>query len=1032
MSIDLASLEHQQQQLREAILLSLDHLEQWEENNSYYPSVTTNFDVLVAHCEINDSHGVGVLLKRIFSDSSQILSLRSHDLYDGRQSFGKFNYCLAYNHQTRSQILQTVAETFQDHRPRRILCVPYFSDDLLTAIALKDLFNVPLCTYLMDDQNIYVQNIPDELMGELLEKSDLCLGISQDLCQAYEQKYHHKFWFLPPVAPQSLIQTVDSSNASLKESKKGVIIGNIWSQQWLDRLAEVTAQSKIKIDWYGNPNRDWLKFDEQELSQKGIQFKGYLPTESQLVSVLREASFAVIPTAESEELSDRVELAKLSLPSRIPFMVATANLPLLVVGNSDTGAARFVERFKLGRVCQYQTESFQQAVDWVNLTENQQIIRQKAAQLAVSLSSEGISDWIWQSLAQKSPKDQRFERLGATLNEATVVITPNEVNQKHGTGALVKRIIADTPNIISMRSDNHYGGEHDFGEISFCLPKKGITRLQAYEIVSKVLQGCSIKQIFCVPYYVDDLYLAIAVKDLYDVPLVTYIMDDQNISVNNIPDRLMREFLNKCSFRLATHPELRDAYENKYGLKFWLLPAVVPHAYVNTVTTFPDAQNIKTQRGALLGSIWSPKWFEMLSDTVKGANLQLDWFGNVSYWWLQKSPEELAKTTGITPFGVLDESALAEKLKNYPYVVVPTGTLDERDDCQNLSQLSLPGRIIFALVASNTPIIILGSEKTGAAHFVKRFGIGLTCDYESQAFADVVNQITQSNTQKEMRQNAAKVAEKFSDKGVKDWIWQSLAQERPTDLRFENLLSRVENDLVHYIEAPVPHDIYKDYIPVYYVMRRLSEQGYRPDFIVDVGSSHGIWSHTASKFFKEASYILIDPLMTKYEQAARDFYLKQIPNSQLLELAVSNQNGKTTFQVSPDLYGSSLLNPADYRTYETVEVEVLTLDQIAETYQVKGRGILKLDVQCAEHIVLEGAKTFLKQVDAIVVELSLVRYDAKALVFLEMLNLLDSLGFRYYDETGEWRSPVNGTLLQKEIVFLRQDLLVFQTSDHSS
>jgi hypothetical protein len=38
------------------------------------------------------------------------------------------------------------------------------------------------------------------------------------------------------------------------------------------------------------------------------------------------------------------------------------------------------------------------------------------------------------------------------------------------------------------------------------------------------------------------------------------------------------------------------------------------------------------------------------------------------------------------------------------------------------------------------------------------------------------------------------------------------------------------------------------------------------------------------------------------------------------------------------------------------------------------------------------------------------------------------LGFRYYDETGEWRSPIDGTLLQKEIVFIRQALLVPETN----
>jgi len=45
-----------------------------------------------------------------------------------------------------------------------------------------------------------------------------------------------------------------------------------------------------------------------------------------------------------------------------------------------------------------------------------------------------------------------------------------------------------------------------------------------------------------------------------------------------------------------------------------------------------------------------------------------------------------------------------------------------------------------------------------------------------------------------------------------------------------------------------------------------------------------------------------------------------------------------------------------------------------------------------------------------------------------MLTLLHELDFRYYDETGEWRSQIDGTLLQKEVVFIREDLLVPETS----
>ena len=73
---------------------------------------------------------------------------------------------------------------------------------------------------------------------------------------------------------------------------------------------------------------------------------------------------------------------------------------------------------------------------------------------------------------------------------------------------------------------------------------------------------------------------ALAVRQTYGVPLCTYIMDDNNVASRGIPDDLMAELLENSALRLAISPELREAYEEKYGLKFWLLPPVVaPEAH---------------------------------------------------------------------------------------------------------------------------------------------------------------------------------------------------------------------------------------------------------------------------------------------------------------------------------------------------------------------------------------------------------------------------------------------------------------------
>lgn len=775
----IKSIEYQQQELRQQLKSAIEDLK-----NTYQSG---NYNFILSHSEVNDRHGVGVLLKRIFQDDRNIVSIRSRNLYDGIDDFGNFNFLIHHHNLDQYAIYEQIRSILGGLKPKRILCIPYFLDDILSAIALKDMFDVPLCTYLMDDQNIYVSEISDNYMAELLDKSDLCFGISRNLCQAYEEKYQQKFWFVPPVAPEKFIVKDTVIYPSQLQEEHGVLIGNIWSQKWLDRLRETVRGSGVKIDWYGNPHREWLKFEETELAQDGIIFKGYLESEADLVKKLREASFAIIPTAQEISSSERMEIAKLSLPSRIPFLVATAHIPLLVIGNEETAAANFVSDFKLGIVSSYDTLEFREKITWLTDISNQETIRNQAANLARFLSSQDMENWIWNSLDQKYPVDFRFEKLGQFLPEATIIITANEVNNQHGTGFLVKRVIGDTPDIFSIRSRNDYGGTHNFGSASYCLPYQNISRFEAFQTIGTLLEKIDIKQIFCVPYYADDLLLSIATKELSNAKLGVYIMDDQNVVVNEIPDDIMREFLSKCSFRLATHPELRDAYEEKYGLKFWLLPAVVPDSLINTNVTFPQENLLKNKTGALIGSVWSQKWFEMLANTLIEANLKLDWYGNSKYIWLTDSSEEISQKTNITPYGIVPEPELAKKLKDYPYIVVPTGTVDERDDHPELSRLSLPGRIIFALASSHTPVILLGSETTSAARFVKNFGIGTICDYDGDSFLQAVNYITQPDVQKQMRDRASQVAQKFSAKDINHWIWQSLEKGEPCDYKFENL-----------------------------------------------------------------------------------------------------------------------------------------------------------------------------------------------------------------------------------------------------
>jgi len=606
------------------------------------------------------------------------------------------------------------------------------------------------------------------------------------------------------------------------------------------------------------------------------------------------------------------------------------------------------------------------------------------------------------------------------IRDADAIITTNEVTDRHGTGVILRRIFGQSPGILSIRSTRLYS-EHALGQAELCLGHEGFSRVESFTRIASALNGNTVRRVLCVPFLPDELITAIILKELFNAPLCVYLMDDNNIHAHGIPDELMREALEKASFRLAISPELRDAYEEKYHLKFWVMPPLVDDAAVQRVAQSPTGINVKTQTGVLIGSLWSRPWLQLLRKTVREAGLQVDWYGNASAPWLKVTSEEL-RNDGIIDRGFVPEAELTQRLKDYLYALVPSGTLDENDDRPEIARLSLPTRLPYLLAAANTPAIVLGSPKTAAARFLQRFPIGMVTPYDPGKLHSAVQDICQPEQQRRCRSCAAEWAPLFSAKGVADWLWQSLETGEPHDARFEEPFRRKPGEVIQYLEAPPPKDLHGDFGLVYLALRRLGRRGFSPDFVLDVGASTGVWSDSAKRVFPKARYILIDPLHEQYLRA-NNWYFARNPDFEPVAAAVSDQPGEAELNVSPDLYGSSLLNADDGpQTTEMVKVPVLTLDQVAQQRNLTGRGLLKIDVQFTEHLVLAGAQQMLKQVDALILELSLFRYAPQAKLFPEMCDLVSSLGFNYYEDVGGWRSPVDGTTLQKDVLFVRDAL----------
>ncbi|MCP5117779.1 MAG: beta-1,6-galactofuranosyltransferase, partial [bacterium] len=196
----------------------------------------------------------------------------------------------------------------------------------------------------------------------------------------------------------------------------------------------------------------------------------------------------------------------------------------------------------------------------------------------------------------------------------------------------------------------------------------------------------------------------------------------------------------------------------------------------------PNPANVSARRGALIGSFWDQAWFDKTCDTLAGCDCEIDWFGNNQSPWLS-FPEKSLERAGIRAHGVLPETELASRLRQYPFVLVPVGNLDDEETNQGVACLSMPGRILFALATSNTPVILLGSEKTCGARLVRHFGVGVVAPYSARRLSSAIQEILEPKNQKRFRESAVAVGRRFSDEGIVEWLETSMRIGAPADDR---------------------------------------------------------------------------------------------------------------------------------------------------------------------------------------------------------------------------------------------------------
>lgn len=195
--------------------------------------------------------------------------------------------------------------------------------------------------------------------------------------------------------------------------------------------------------------------------------------------------------------------------------------------------------------------------------------------------------------------------------------------------------------------------------------------------------------------------------------------------------------------------------------------------------------------------------------------------------------------------------------------------------------------------------------------------------------------------------------------------------------------------------------------------------------VIDAGGGWGDFAIRVRKLLPNAkiiSYEIHEPSLKIMNDAMRGD-----KNFESHFIALNNYNGTTTFRISSYDGSSSLLPMSDLhktaypisKDITEVEVECKRLDDLLDSTTLKKNILIKLDLQGAEKLVLEGAENVLRNSAIIIAEINFQELYENSVLANELIDFLRERGFALVGIENVSQHPSNGMFIQADAWFQR-------------
>ena len=207
---------------------------------------------------------------------------------------------------------------------------------------------------------------------------------------------------------------------------------------------------------------------------------------------------------------------------------------------------------------------------------------------------------------------------------------------------------------------------------------------------------------------------------------------------------------------------------------------------------------------------------------------------------------------------------------------------------------------------------------------------------------------------------------------------------------------------------------------MWWSLENLKRLGFSPATVIDVGAYKGNWTLEVKKIFSDAQFLMVEA------QPDKESRLEQIAQGNqniFFELGlVGSADGEekvfTVMKTGSSVYEQTYEGKSDRKK---ITLKSNTIDSIIDKYQLPGPYFLKMDVQGYEIEVLKGATHLLLETPVILLEASLLNYNAGAPLVDEIIAFLKQKDYLLFDICEFHRKSDDGVLNQVDLIFCKKD-----------